>query len=85
MSRLTIEIPDEMHKQIKAMAALNGQNIKEFVLSRLVKKEDKTARGAKKPSKRLLAALKEARDPSKLTRYDSVEEMFAAWRKEDGR
>lgn len=35
MSRLSIDISAEEHRQIKAMAALQGKSIKELVLGRL--------------------------------------------------
>lgn len=35
MTRLTIEITDQQHQSIKAMAALSGQTIKEYTLQRL--------------------------------------------------
>jgi Antitoxin ParD len=35
MSRLTIEITEQQHQSIKAMAALNGKSIKEYTLERL--------------------------------------------------
>ena len=34
MPRLSIDISPEDHQQLKAMAALNGQSIKDYVLSR---------------------------------------------------
>ena len=34
MPRLSIDITTEQHQHLKAVAALNGQSIKEFVLSR---------------------------------------------------
>ena len=34
MSRISIDVTMEEHKRLKAMAALQGQSIKEFVLSR---------------------------------------------------
>ena len=42
MSRLSIEITNEEHKQIKAMAALQGKSIKEFVMERLFLKSRDT-------------------------------------------
>ncbi len=36
MPRISIEVDDRQHQQIKAMALLSGQNIKEFVLSRTI-------------------------------------------------
>lgn len=34
MSRISIDITDNEHKKLKAMAALRGQSIKDFVLER---------------------------------------------------
>ncbi len=34
MSRLSIEIPESQHQQIKAMAALRGISIKNYILER---------------------------------------------------
>ena len=34
MSRLSIEIPEHQHQQIKAMAALHGISIKDYILDR---------------------------------------------------
>ena len=35
MSRLTIELTPEQHQQVKAMAALSGSSIRNYVLTRL--------------------------------------------------
>lgn len=35
MSRLTIEVSEQQHQRIKALAALQGQSIKEYALQRL--------------------------------------------------
>lgn len=35
MSRLSIEIPDDLHRQIKARASLRGVSMREYVLHRL--------------------------------------------------
>lgn len=35
MSRLTIDITDQQHKSLKAMAALQGKTIKQYALERL--------------------------------------------------
>ncbi len=39
MSRVTIEVTPEQHQHIKAMAAIQGKSIKEFVLERLFSAE----------------------------------------------
>ena len=36
MSRLTIEITDQQHKNIKALAAMQGKSIKEYAMQRLL-------------------------------------------------
>ncbi len=35
MSRLTIEITDQEHQEIKAMAALQGKTLKDFVMEKI--------------------------------------------------
>ncbi len=35
MSRLSIEITDEQHQQIKTFAAMQGKSIKDFILEKL--------------------------------------------------
>ena len=35
MSRLTIEVTEQQHQKIKALAALQGKSIKEYALQRL--------------------------------------------------
>lgn len=36
MSRISIEVSPEQHKQIKALAALKGQSIKDFVMEKVL-------------------------------------------------
>ncbi|MDR3418241.1 MAG: antitoxin [Nevskia sp.] len=36
MSRLSIELTEQQHQQIKAVAALQGQTIREYALARLL-------------------------------------------------
>ena len=36
MSRLSIELTEQQHQQIKAIAALQGQSIREYALGRLL-------------------------------------------------
>ncbi len=36
MSRLVIDIPDEQHQKIKALAILSGTTIKQFILDKLL-------------------------------------------------
>lgn len=39
MSRLTIEVTPEQHQLLKAMAALQGKSIKEFILDKVLPKQ----------------------------------------------
>ena len=40
MSRISIDVTDTEHAKLKALAALQGQSIKEFVLSRTIGDEE---------------------------------------------
>lgn len=42
MSRLTIDISDQQHQSLKAMAALQGKTIKQYTLERLFPADDQT-------------------------------------------
>jgi hypothetical protein len=44
MSRLTIDITDEQHHALKAMAALEGKTLKQFALERLLPPTSEDAR-----------------------------------------
>ncbi len=39
MSRLSIEIPDHQHQQIKAMAAMSGLSIKAYIIEKTLPRE----------------------------------------------
>jgi len=36
MSRISIDVTDAQHRKLKALAALNGQSVKHFVLARTI-------------------------------------------------
>lgn len=42
MSRISIDISDEEHRKLKAMAALKGQSLKDFLLQRTLGEETQT-------------------------------------------
>jgi Antitoxin ParD len=42
MPRLSIDISTEEHRQLKAIAALNGQSIKDYVVARTLHGDDKS-------------------------------------------
>ena len=41
--RLSIEVTPEQHQRLKAIAALRGQSIKDYVLNRVLPEEDDAA------------------------------------------
>ena len=80
MSRITVEVTDEQHQQIKAMAAVMGKSIKEFVLERLFPTDTKEEELAWQELKDLLAeriAAAERGEFSTKTFTQVVEEKLA--------
>ena len=81
MSRITIEVTDEQHQQIKAMAAVLGKSIKEFVLERLFPSDDREEEQAWQELKELLReriAEAERGEVSAKTFSQVLEEKLAA-------
>lgn len=66
MSRLSIEVSKEQHKKIKALAALQGKSIKDFILDKLFihDSEDKTVAISELEAV-LLSRIKDAKASSK--------------------
>lgn len=80
MSRLTIEIGQEQHRQIKTLATFSGMTIKEFILSKTIgsqrsKAGDVTDRlmGSTKNAVRLRDAI--ATTDSEHRVFESVEDL----------
>jgi hypothetical protein len=72
MSRISIDVTDDQHQKLKALAALQGKSIKEFVLERTLGADDADARLEAFLEKRL--AQVDAGEVSKRT----VSEIFQA-------
>lgn len=64
MSRITIDVTGEQHQQVKAMAAMQGKTMKEFVMERLFADEwTEDEKAAMEELKNLLAPrIKEAEE-----------------------
>ncbi len=80
MSRLTIEIEPEQHRQIKTLATFAGMTIKDFILAKTLAREseegeDTTARLLKYPNnaKRLREAM--ATPVSRHHVFESMEDL----------
>lgn len=84
MSRISIDVTPQEHQRLKAMAALQGKSIKEFVLaSTLGKQSDPTLKqGLAELEAALDQRIEEAETKSTSTR--SVEEVFQQARQEAG-
>ena len=72
MSRISIDVTDDQHQKLKALAALQGKSIKKFVLERTLGADDADAQLGAFLEKRL--AQVDAGDLSKRT----VSEIFQA-------
>lgn len=72
-SRISIDVTPEQHRQLKALAAVKGQSIKDYVLDRTIGRGDE-AKAMKELEKLLDARIQESREkgPSKRT----IKEIF---------
>ncbi len=75
MSRISIDVTDAQHQKLKALAALQGKTIKEFVLASTLEQADDDAKQALHELETLLdRRLKRAKTEGYSTR--TVEEIF---------
>ena len=79
MSRLTIEITDQQHQSIKAMAAYQGKTIKEYTIERLFPQTDAEEAAMQELIDFLKPRLEDARDGNtvNVSVMDIVEEVLA--------
>lgn len=75
MSRISIDVTDEEHKRLKAMAALRGKSIKEYVLERTLNGDQGDEAALRELEKLLEARIREARAGGVTRR--SAKEIFA--------
>ena len=54
MSRLSIEVSQEQHQKIKALAALHGKSVKDFILSKLFNAHNESEQAAMNTLEELL-------------------------------
>ena len=69
-TRVTLDIPKDMHRKVKAIAALLGVSLKDFILDCVEEKAFK-----KEPKASLKKALRDAYEEKDLISYDSLEEF----------
>jgi hypothetical protein len=68
MPRLSIELSETEHRKIKALAALSGKSVREYVVERLFRK--------KAPADETLDAIEDAVAETNLSTYSSVEDLL---------
>ena len=83
--RVTLDIPEEAHRQIKTLAAFNGMTMKDFIVNRALRLDEETGDkpGSSDETEYLLsnpanaARLKAAlqSNPNSRVGFDSIEEL----------
>ncbi len=68
MPRLSIEISETEHRKIKALAALSGKSVREYVIERVFSN--------KHPTAETLNAINDAATERNLSSYSSVEALL---------
>lgn len=77
ITRLTIDLPSEMHRLIKAKASLQNMSIKDFVIRAIENDVDDVPVSKNIPNKKTVAALRYSmKNPHKLKSFKSVDEMM---------
>ena len=88
MSRLSIEVTPEQHQRLKAIAALHGQTLKDYILERTLPDLPQTESLSEEEALKRLEAILDTRvaeaERGELVQ-DSVEEIFAAVRRDPER
>jgi hypothetical protein len=83
MSRISIDVTDDEHKKLKAMAALRGKSIKDYVLERTLS-PDKADKAALKELEELLHIRIRAAKAGAVSRRTAAEVFAEAGRKKTG-
>ncbi len=76
MSRISIEVTDEQHTQIKVMASLQKKTIKDLIIENIF-----NAPQTRELNQATLEAIKDISNDNNLSIYGSVETLFARFNK----
>lgn len=76
MSRLTIDVSDQQHQALKALAALEGKSIKQYTLERLFPSDEQQAMQALKSMLQHRLASSEVSGVSALNATEIAEETL---------
>lgn len=74
MSRLSIELTPEQHQKIKAIAALKGSSIREYVLKRILPSEEDDSQALQELEAFLAPRIKDAEIGNVL--HSTAQEIF---------
>jgi uncharacterized protein (DUF1778 family) len=74
MSRISIEVSEDLHAKIKVMASLQNKSIKNFIIENIFKESNQ------KFNKSTIAAIEEVQNEKNLNVYDSVENLFSKFK-----
>ncbi len=72
LSRITIDIPKESHKKLKAMAAILGKSMREIVIESI----EKNLLNTKNPNKKTLQAIKNVEKKKGLVKAKDASDLF---------
>jgi hypothetical protein len=76
MSRISIEVTDEQHTQIKVMASLQNKTIKDLIIENIF-----NAPQTRELNQATLEAIKDIDNDNDLNTYESVEALSARFNK----
>ena len=68
MARLSIEVSEAEHHEIKALAALSGKTIRQFILDKVF--------GTKEPNCETLRAFRDLEQGKSLIHYETVDALM---------
>lgn len=72
LSRMTIDIPEEDHKRLKALAALLGKSMREIIMEWI----HEHLYSSNTPNAETLKAMKQIEIGEKLIESDNIEDLF---------
>lgn len=76
MTKLTIEIPDSLHRTVKSFASAHGETIKDFFVDAATERLKKRAKESPKSSAKKTAAKKIAKKSSKYITEKEADKML---------
>jgi len=72
LSRMTIDIPEEDHKRLKALAAILGKSMRKIIIEWI----HENLYSANTPNAKTLDAIRQAEHGENLVEADNIEDLF---------